>query len=46
MASSTDIAQRIVAAILAQRLAPGTRLGEQVGQWVATRAFLPLAPAR
>jgi hypothetical protein len=24
----------------------GTRLGEQVGQWVATRAFLPLAPAR
>ena len=29
MVSSTDIAQRIVAAILAQRLAPGTRLGEQ-----------------
>ena len=27
--SSTDIAQRIIEAILAQRLAPGTRLGEQ-----------------
>ncbi|MFP8834814.1 GntR family transcriptional regulator [Hydrogenophaga sp. XSHU_21] len=29
MVSPTDIAQRIVEAILAQRLAPGTRLGEQ-----------------
>lgn len=29
MVSSTDIAQRIIEAILAQRLAPGTRLGEQ-----------------
>jgi DNA-binding GntR family transcriptional regulator len=29
MVSSTDIAQRIIAAVLAQRLAPGTRLGEQ-----------------
>lgn len=29
MASSTDIAQRIIEAILAQRLAPGSRLGEQ-----------------
>ncbi|MBX3609542.1 MAG: GntR family transcriptional regulator [Hydrogenophaga sp.] len=29
MVSATDIAQRIVEAILAQRLAPGTRLGEQ-----------------
>ncbi len=29
MVSSTDIAQRIIEAVLAQRLAPGTRLGEQ-----------------
>jgi DNA-binding GntR family transcriptional regulator len=29
VASSTDIAQRIIEAILAQRLAPGSRLGEQ-----------------
>ncbi len=29
MVSSTDIAQRIIEAILAQRLAPGARLGEQ-----------------
>jgi len=29
MVSSTDIAQRIIEAILAQRLAPGTRLAEQ-----------------
>jgi DNA-binding GntR family transcriptional regulator len=29
VSSSTDIAQRIIEAILAQRLAPGTRLGEQ-----------------
>jgi DNA-binding GntR family transcriptional regulator len=29
MVSATDIAQRIIEAILAQRLAPGTRLGEQ-----------------
>jgi len=29
MVSATDIARRIVEAILAQRLAPGTRLGEQ-----------------
>ena len=29
MVSSTDITQRIVEAVLAQRLAPGTRLGEQ-----------------
>jgi DNA-binding GntR family transcriptional regulator len=29
MVSSVDIAQRIIEAILAQRLAPGTRLGEQ-----------------
>jgi DNA-binding GntR family transcriptional regulator len=29
MATSTDIADRIVEAILAQKLAPGTRLGEQ-----------------
>jgi DNA-binding GntR family transcriptional regulator len=29
MVSSIDIAQRIIEAILAQRLAPGTRLGEQ-----------------
>jgi DNA-binding GntR family transcriptional regulator len=29
MVSSVDIAQRIIEAVLAQRLAPGTRLGEQ-----------------
>ena len=29
MVSSTDIAQRIIEAVLAQRRAPGTRLGEQ-----------------
>lgn len=29
MVSSIDIAQRIIEAVLAQRLAPGTRLGEQ-----------------
>lgn len=29
MVSSTDIARRIIEAVLAQRLAPGTRLGEQ-----------------
>ena len=29
MVSSTHITQRIVEAVLAQRLAPGTRLGEQ-----------------
>ena len=29
MVSSTDIAQRIIEAVLAQRLAPGARLGEQ-----------------
>jgi DNA-binding GntR family transcriptional regulator len=29
MVSATDISQRIIAAILAQRLAPGARLGEQ-----------------
>lgn len=29
MANSTDITQRIIEAVLAQRLAPGTRLGEQ-----------------
>jgi DNA-binding GntR family transcriptional regulator len=29
LVSSTDIAQRIIEAVLAQRLAPGTRLGEQ-----------------
>ncbi|WP_439589949.1 GntR family transcriptional regulator [Hydrogenophaga sp.] len=29
MVSSTDITQRIIEAVLAQRLAPGTRLGEQ-----------------
>ena len=29
MVSSTDIAQHIIEAVLAQRLAPGTRLGEQ-----------------
>ncbi len=29
MVSSTDIAQRIIEAVLAQRLAPGTRLGDQ-----------------